>query len=68
MKYLNNNNIFGQYHYIPIYKFKIFSEKKINLSGAEDYFKNSVSIPIFVNLTVKEQNKIIKTIKNYFRR
>ena len=68
MKYLNNNNIFAQFHYIPIYKFKIFNEKKIKLPGAEDYFKNSVSIPIFVNLKNKEQNKIIKVIKNYFKR
>jgi len=68
MNYLNSYNIFAQYHYIPIYKFKIFSERKINLPGAEDYFKNSVSIPIFVNLSNKEQNKIIKVIKNYFRR
>ena len=66
MKYLNRHNIFAQYHYIPIYKFKIFNEKKRYLPGAENYFKNSVSIPIFVNLTNKEQNKIIKVIKNYF--
>ena len=68
MKYLNSNNILAQFHYIPIYKFKIFSEKKINLAGAEDYFKNSISIPIFVNLSNREQNKIIKVIKNYFKR
>ena len=68
MKYLNKHNIFAQYHYIPIYKFKIFNEKKRYFPGAENYFNNSVSIPIFVNLSNKEQNKIIKVIKNYFRR
>lgn len=68
MRYLNKHNIFAQYHYIPIYKFKIFDEKKGYFPGAENYFNNSVSIPIFVNLTNKEQNKIIKVIKNYFLR
>ena len=67
LKYLNDNNITGQYHYIPIYKFSVYSDKKITLKGAEKYYKNTVSIPIFVNLNMKNQNKIIKTIKNYFK-
>ena len=56
----------AQYHYIPIYKFKIHKEKKIQLSGSEKYFKNSISIPIFVSLNETEQKKIIKIIKSYF--
>ena len=66
MKYLNNNNILAQQHYIPIYKFTIYKESASNFPGAEKYFQNSVSIPIFVNLNRKDQNKIIKVVKNYF--
>ena len=66
IKYLNDHNIMAQYHYIPIYKFKIHKEKKIQLSGSEKYFKNSISIPIFVSLNETEQKKIIKIIKSYF--
>ena len=40
IKYLNDHNIMAQYHYIPIYKFKIYKEKKSQLSGSEKYFKN----------------------------
>jgi dTDP-4-amino-4,6-dideoxygalactose transaminase len=63
MKY----NILGQQHYIPIYKFKIYKEKKYYFAGSEEYFKNSVSLPIFVNLDSINQNKIIKVIKNYVK-
>ena len=66
IKYLNKQGIMPQFHYIPIYKFKIYKEKKTKLPGSEKYFKNSVSIPIYVNLKFKEQKKVFKVIKNYF--
>ena len=68
MKYLVKHNILAQQHYIPIYKFKIYRENVYNFFGSSEYFKNSISIPIFVNLSIQQQNKIIKTIKNYFKR
>ena len=64
MKYLIKNNILAQQHYIPIYKFKVYIETSNYLPGSEKYFKNSVSIPIFINLSNNDQNKIIK---NYFK-
>ena len=66
MKYLVKHNILAQQHYIPIYKFKIYRENVYNFFGSSEYFKNSISVPIFVNLSIQQQNKIIKTIKNYF--
>ena len=65
LKFLKKNNIFCQYHYIPIYKFKLF-KKKINLSfyqGTEYYYKNSFSLPIFYNLKGNMQKKIISKIR-----
>ena len=56
----------AQQHYIPIYKFSIYNEKSTNFFEAGKFFKNTISIPIFVNLNTKDQNKIINTIKNYF--
>ena len=67
MKYLIKNNILAQQHYIPIYKFKVYKKISSHFPGSEKYFKNSVSIPIFVNLNNNDQNKIIATIKNYFK-
>ena len=54
MKYLNKK-IFAQYHYIPIYKFSVYEEKLTNMADTEKYFKNTVSIPIFVNLNYQDQ-------------
>jgi UDP-4-amino-4,6-dideoxy-L-N-acetyl-beta-L-altrosamine transaminase len=70
LKFLKKNNIFCQYHYIPIYKFKLF-DKKINLSfykGAEIYYKNTISLPIFYNLSLILQRKIINKIKTFIGR
>lgn len=68
IKYLMNYNILTQQHYIPIYKFKIYKKTNNQFSGSEKYFKNSISIPIYVNLTDKQQRKIIKIIKKYFNK
>jgi len=67
LRYLNKNNIIAQYHYIPIYKFKVYNKKKPKLNDTEIYFKNTISLPIYVNLMKKDQNKIIRIIKNYFK-
>ena len=70
LKFLKKNNILCQYHYIPIYKFKLFN-KKINLNfykGAEFYYKNTISLPIFYNLNLHFQRKIINKIKFFLNK
>ncbi len=66
MKYLFDHKIIAQQHYIPIYKFSIYKNKIKYYPGSEKYFKNAVSLPIYVNLHKKKQNKIIKVIKSFF--
>tara|TARA_B100001063_G_scaffold247297_1_gene292305 strand:- start:3172 stop:3753 length:582 start_codon:yes stop_codon:yes gene_type:complete len=67
IKYLNKNSIFPQFHYIPISEFSISNENK-KLNGAIEYFKNTISIPIFPGLKKKDQIFIINTIKKYFKK
>ena len=67
MEYLVRHNILAQQHYIPIYRFKVYKGSSKNYPGSEKFYKNSISIPIFVNLNTKQQDKVIKTIKNYFK-
>ena len=70
LKFLKKNNIICQYHYIPIYKFKLFN-KKINLKfyrGAEFYYKNTISLPIFYGLNISIQRKIINKIKFFLNK
>jgi dTDP-4-amino-4,6-dideoxygalactose transaminase len=62
LELLKKNNILCQYHYIPIYKFKVF-EKKINLDfykGSESYYRNTISLPIFYNLSVNSAKQVVK--------
>ncbi len=67
-KFFKSKNIFLQYHYIPIYKFKIYNDKKNSFKGAEYYYKSSLSIPIFYKFDQKDQKKIIVLIKNFLKK
>ena len=70
LQFLRKNNIFCQYHYIPIYKFQLFNQK-INLNiykGAEFYYKNTLSLPIFYGLNINFQKKIINKIKSFLNK
>ena len=70
LKFLRRNKILCQYHYIPIYKFKLF-DQKINLKsykGAEFYYKHTISLPIFYNLNISFQKTIIKKIKLFLNK
>ena len=65
------NKIISQYHYKPIFLFrKIFSAKfmKKDFKGAMSYYKNTISLPIFQNLSKKKQIFIINAIKNLLQR
>jgi len=64
LKFLKKKNIYCQFHYIPIYRFKLFSDK-LNINfflGSENYLKNNISLPIFYNLKLFLQKKIINKI------
>lgn len=65
IKYMLNKNIYLQYHYIPIYKFKIFQDKYIGIK-ANIYHRTAVSLPIYYDLNKKQLNFIINSIKNFF--
>lgn len=65
IKYMQKNNIFLQYHYIPINKFKLFKGKYLS-KNADIYYKETVSLPIHYKLSKTDQNRIIKLIKQYF--
>ena len=65
-KYLNARNIFPQYHYVPIYKFSFYKKKQINkFKGSEQYYKNSISFPIYHELKIENLKYIFKIVKNY---
>jgi dTDP-4-amino-4,6-dideoxygalactose transaminase len=71
MLHLKKHKINCQYHYIPIYKFKFFKDKKYNrkkyFRNSEYYYKNTISLPIYYNLFLKDQKKIVNVIKNLLK-
>jgi UDP-4-amino-4,6-dideoxy-L-N-acetyl-beta-L-altrosamine transaminase len=67
IKYMLSKKIFIQYHYIPVYKFKIFN-KKIKLKNTENYYTSFVSLPIYYDLSFKNQKKIVAFIKYFFEK
>ena len=70
LKKMLNNNIICQFHYKPIFLFKnIFNQKLIkkDFEGSINYYKKTVSLPIFPTLSHKNQKFIVKTIKTLFK-
>lgn len=65
IKYMLKNKIIIQYHYIPIYKFKCFKDKCLKINS-ENFYKGTLSLPIFVDLKKKELIRIIKHIYKFF--
>ena len=69
-KYLQNENISLQVHYIPIHLQPYYSKKynfKIgDFPVAENFYKNEISLPIYPNLSLDDQDYVISKIINYF--
>ena len=69
LNFFKKNSILCQFHYIPIYKFKLF-DKKINLNfykGSETYYQNTLSLPIFHNLPINSAKQVIKKMLSIFK-
>ena len=63
--HLIKNSIFAQIHYIPVHTlpyYKNIGYKGADLSRAEQYYKNCISLPMYPTLTEKEQEFVIKTV------
>ena len=68
ISYLNKKNIYPQFHYKPINKFSFFKKQKYNsFFGAELFYKNSFSLPVYHSLSKKDQEKVIKSIISYIK-
>jgi dTDP-4-amino-4,6-dideoxygalactose transaminase len=67
--FLKKKKINCQFHYIPIYKFNLYNKsiKSEHYKGAEYYFRNSISLPIFYNLNSKLLSKILYQIRLFLK-
>lgn len=69
---MNKSKIKLHYHYIPIFRMKkIFNDKNFNekyYTGAISYFKSTISLPIYVNLSLNEVNFISNKLNYFFNK
>ncbi len=61
-KTLKHAGIGVNVHYIPVYRHSFFNIKG-KLSGAEEYYKDAISLPIFPTITKQELTLVVKTIE-----
>ena len=70
MQYLRKHSIGSQVHYIPLVNQPYYSnnyEKKY-LLGAQNFYKNTISIPMYTSLNAKDIKFISRVINNYFNK
>ena len=66
--FLKKRNISTNIHYLPIFMHPYYFNKRhlINKNSI-DYYNEALSIPLYVDLIEKEQNKVIKSIYKFFK-
>jgi dTDP-4-amino-4,6-dideoxygalactose transaminase len=70
-KYMLQKKVMCQFHYKPIYNFKVYKSKKINkkqFNGTENYYKNCLSIPIYYKIGDKKIDHVTKQICNFINK
>lgn len=68
-KYLREQNIFAQVHYIPVHLmpyYRQFGWKEGDLPMAEAYYNRCLSLPMYPTLTAEQQDYVIEKIRAYY--
>ena len=70
MLYLRRHSIGTQVHYIPLVYQPYYSnnDEKKHLVGAEKFYNNTISIPMYTSLNTKDIKFISSVINNYFNK
>ena len=70
IKFMIKNKIFPQFHYIPIYKFSFFRKNKIkyNFVGAENYYKSTLSFPLYFKMNYRDIDKINIVVQKFINK
>lgn len=66
--FLRSHNVFAQIHYIPVHTlpyYKNIGYENANLSNAEKYYENCISLPMYPTLTKEEQEFVINKVLKF---
>ncbi|WP_010182813.1 dTDP-4-amino-4,6-dideoxygalactose transaminase [Aquimarina agarilytica] len=68
MSYLNTNNVFAVFHYVSLHKSKFYLKENLlkKLSNCENFSDSLVRLPLFYELEIKDQLRIIELIKDFY--
>lgn len=69
--YLRTKKIFAQIHYIPCHLMPYYREfgwKEGDRPKAEKYYEHCISLPMYPTLTAEDQQYVIDSVDDYFRK
>lgn len=69
--YLKSNNVLCQVHYLPVYWHPYYQKLGYKMGlcpKAEDFYNKIISIPIYPELSVIEQDRVLKLIEQFFNK
>ena len=64
---LLDDGIQTQVHYIPIYlqpNYREYFKEKLYFPFSEEYYKNCLSLPLFVGMTNKDVKRVVSSLNN----
>ena len=67
IQFFLKKKIILQQHYIPFFKYSFYKndiQKTKNFNGANSYFKNSLSFPLFYDIKEKDIKQICKLLNS----
>jgi len=64
-KYLIENGISVNLHYIPIYRHPFF-ERNIRLNGAEEFYESAITLPIFPSISKFDLDKVVQDVSQFY--
>ncbi len=71
IEFLRTRGISSGVHYKPLYKYKFFNwnikDKDKGLPVTEKAWQEIISLPIYPDLTVRQQEAVIKALKKFFK-
>jgi UDP-4-amino-4,6-dideoxy-N-acetyl-beta-L-altrosamine transaminase len=66
-QFLKDNSVHCQIHYIPVHQQPYYLERygKKSLPVAENFYQECLSLPMFPSLTLEQQDKVIRLLKEF---
>jgi perosamine synthetase len=66
-EYLQEKGISTGVHYIPNHRYKMYKKFKADCPVADEVWKKLLTLPLYPNLNLRQQDKIVRHIKEFFR-